>query len=192
MLKGDITTLLPQAMSTPVAHYACVNSFRKELQALSIEERTPELLEPERRLSSTSPFPWSRAIWEGQHTVFNLVPCENDFERAFAKFLDNAGDIARFAKLPRPFGFAIDYTDAAMNLRCYYPDFVAVDTAGVHWLLETKGQESPEVVFKDRAAAEWRENATALTGMAWRYRKLPQTDFQALQPAALADLQALG
>jgi type III restriction enzyme len=78
-----------KAMSTPVAHYVCVNSFRKELQALSIEERTPELLEPERRLSVTPPFPWSRAVWEGEHTVFNLVPCENDFERRFSKFLDN-------------------------------------------------------------------------------------------------------
>jgi hypothetical protein len=83
-------------------------------------------------------------------------------------------------------------TDAAMNLRCYYPDFVAVDTAGVHWLLETKGQESPEVAFKDRAAAEWCENAEALTGTAWHYRKVPQGGFQSLQPATLADLQALG
>jgi type III restriction enzyme len=181
-----------KAMSTPVAHYVCVNIFREELQALSIEERQPELLEPERRLSATPPFPWSRAVWEGQRTVFNLVPCENDFERTFAKFLDGAPDVARFAKLPRPFGFAIEYTDAAMNLRCYYPDFVAVDSAGTHWLLETKGQETPEVGFKDRAATQWCENATALTGRTWRYRKIPQNEFQALRPTTLADLEALG
>ena len=97
--------------------------------------------------------------------MFNLAPCENDFERKFSKFLDKAEDIIRFAKLPRPFGFAIVYTDAAMNLRCYYPDFVALDTTGVHWLLETKGQESQEVAFrfKDRAADQWCENATTLT-----------------------------
>jgi type III restriction enzyme len=181
-----------KAMSTPVAHYVCVDIFQRELLALSIEERQPELLEPERRLSSTPPFPWSRAIWEGRNTVFNLVACENDFERAFAKFLDGAPDVARFAKLPRPFGFAIDYTDNAMNLRCYYPDFVAVGADGTHWLLETKGQESAEVVFKDRAAAEWCENATLLTGVAWRYRKIPQGAFETLRPAALADLAALG
>jgi type III restriction enzyme len=88
--------------------------------------------------------------------------------------------------------FAIDYTDNAMNLRCYYPDFVAVGADGTHWLLETKGQESPEVPFKDRAATEWCENATSLTGVAWRYRKVPQGAFEALRPAALADLAALG
>jgi len=181
-----------KAMSTPVAHYVCVGIFCKELQALSIEERQPQLMEPARYLSSTPPFPWSRPVWEGRHTVFNLVPCDNDFERAFAKFLDAAPDVARFSKLPRPFGFAIEYTEAAMNLRCYYPDFVAVDCGGTHWLLESKGQESPEVAFKDRAAIQWCENATALTGTRWRYRKVPQSDFQALQPASLADLEALG
>lgn len=187
---GSKTTI--KAMSTPVAHYVCVSIFCKELQALSIEERKPELLEPARYLSSTPPFPWSRAVWEGQHTVFNLVPCDNDFERTFARFLDAAADVVRFSKLPRPFGFAIEYTDAAMNLRCYYPDFVAVDSGGTHWLLETKGQESAEVSFKDQAATQWCENATALTDTHWRYRKVPQHDFEALQPVALADLEVLG
>ena len=28
-----------------------------------------------------------------------------------------------------------------MNLRYYYPDFVAVDENGTHWLLETKGRK---------------------------------------------------
>ena len=180
-----------KAMSTPVAHYVCLDIFKKELLAQSIEERQPELLEPARFLSTTPPFPWSRSIWEGQRTVFNLVPCDNDFERTFARFLDGAPDVARFAKLPRPFGFAIEYTDAAVNLRYYYPDFVAVDANATHWLVETKGQESPEVVFKDRAATQWCENATALTGTKWRYHKVPESEFEALRPARLADLEAL-
>jgi len=181
-----------KAMSTPVAHYVCATVFKKELQALSIEEQQPELLEPGRSLSITPPFPWSRAVWEGAHTVFNLVPCENDFERTFAKFLDGAPDVARFAKLPRPFGFAIEYTDVGMNLRCYYPDFVAVDSAGTHWVLETKGQEGPEVSYKDRAATQWSENATSLTGIDWRYKKVPQKEFESLRPSTLAELEALG
>ena len=92
---------------------------------------------------------------------------------------------------PRPFGFAIDYTDAAMNLRSYYPDFVAVDTVGTHWLLETKGQESAEVSFKDSAASQWCENATRLTETVWRYKKIPQNQFQTLHPSGLADLEVL-
>jgi type III restriction enzyme len=75
-----------------------------------------------------------------------------------------------------------------MNLRSYYPDFVAVEEGGTHWLLETKGQETPEVQRKDEAARRWCEDATALTGTRWRYMKVPQKDFEQLQLATLADL----
>ncbi len=116
---------------------------------------------------------------------------DNDFEREFARFLDNAADIEAFAKLPQAFGFSVDYTDSAMNLKSYYPDFVAVDGGGVHWLFETKGQETAEVARKDRAATLWCENATKLSKRAWKYMKIPQKDFEALQPNRLVDLAAL-
>ena len=115
-------------------------------------------------LSSCQPFPWSRPVWEGRKCVFNLVPCDNDFEREFAKFLDNAPDVRAFAKIPLAFGFAIEYIDAAMNLHFYTPDFVAVDGQGNCWLLETKGQETAEVAHKDAAATHWCENGSNLTG----------------------------
>jgi type III restriction enzyme len=180
-----------KAMSTAVAHYVCVDVFKKALQSLTIEEQTPVLLEPERKLSGCQPFPWSRPVWEGRKCVFNLVPCDNDFERDFAKFLDNAPDVTAFAKLPRAFGFAIEYTDSAMNLRNYEPDFVAVDKSGTHWLLESKGQENVDVLRKDVAAIRWCENATKLTPERWKYVKVPQKEFEALQPTRLADLIAL-
>ena len=78
-----------------------------------------------------------------------------------------------------------------MNLRSYYPDFVARDSTGQHWLIETKGMESAEVSQKDSAAGNWCENASTLTGVAWRYLKVPQKGFEVLQPRHLADLAAL-
>jgi len=180
-----------KAMSTAVAHYVCVDVFKKALQALTIEEQKPQLLEPARMLSTCQPFPWSRPVWEGNKCIFNLVPCDNDFEREFAKFLHNATDVRAFSKLPRAFGFTIEYTDTAMNLRNYEPDFVAVDKAGTHWLLESKGQENVDVLRKDVAAVRWCQNATKLTDKQWKYIKVPQKEFEALQPNRLADLVAL-
>jgi len=78
-----------------------------------------------------------------------------------------------------------------MNLRSYYPDFVALDSSGQHWLIETKGMESAEVSQKDAAAANWCENASMLTGIPWRYVKVPQKGFEALQPKHFADTEAL-
>ncbi|MGH9699058.1 MAG: DEAD/DEAH box helicase family protein [Candidatus Acidiferrales bacterium] len=180
-----------KAMNTAVAHYVCVSAFKKALQGLAIEEQTPQLLEPARMLSSCQPFPWSRPVWEGAKCLFNLVPCDNDFEREFAKFLDKASDVVAFAKLPRAFGFTIEYTDTSMNLRNYEPDFAAIDKSGTHWLLETKGQENVDVLRKDVAAVRWCENASKLAGKQWKYIKVPQKDFTALQPSRLADLAAL-
>ena len=120
-----------------------------------------------------------------------MVPCDNEFGLAFSKFLDDAEDVHAFSKLPQPFGFSIDYTDAGMNLRSYYPDFVAVDSEGGHWLIETKGAETTEVAHKDLAARNWCENATRLTKTEWWYIKVPQRAFEVLQPSRLEHLRAL-
>jgi type III restriction enzyme len=176
------------AMSTNVAHFVCVQTFKRALLGLTIEEQKPELLEPNRMLSSMEPFPWSRPVWEGQRCILNLVPCDNAFERTFAKFLDGVSDVAAYSKLPQPFGFAIEYADPNMSLRAYYPDFVAKDITGTHWLIETKGQETAEVQTKDQAATRWCEDATVLTGTPWRYLKVAQKHFEQFQAATLADL----
>jgi len=78
-----------------------------------------------------------------------------------------------------------------MNLRNYEPDFVAIDKSGVHWLLESKGQENVDVLRKDVAALRWCQNASKLTDRQWKYAKVPQKEFESLQPQRLADLAAL-
>ena len=180
-----------RAMATQVASYVCIQEFTRVLKGLSIAEQEPQLLAPDRLLSTCQPFPWSRKVYEATQCVFNMVPCDNEFEKYFARFLDSAKDLKAFAKLPQPFGFSIDYTDAGMNLRSYYPDFVAIDSSGTHWLVETKGMETADVSHKDMAAANWCENATMLTGTKWKYAKIPQKAFEVLQPARFSDLAAL-
>jgi type III restriction enzyme len=178
-------------MSSNVASYVCVQAFKRELQSKVVLEQTPKLEGTDRFLSTIHAFPWSRPIFEARKCVLNLVPCENEFEREFAKFLELAEDVKAFCKLPDSFGFTIEYTDGNFNLRNYYPDFVAVDKDGGFWILETKGQESEEVKYKDQAAERWCENATALTGKSWRYQKVLQTKFKDLQPTLLVDVNVL-
>src|SRR5438874_3788837 len=187
---NDMVTV--RAMGTQVASYVCIQEFARVLKQMSIAEQEPQLLEAARMLSSCQPFPWSRKVLEANKCVFNMVPCDNDFEKEFARFLENADDVRTFAKLPQPFGFSIDYTDAGMNLRSYYPDFVATDKQEIHWLIETKGMETTDVGHKDIAATNWCENATALTKTQWKYAKIQQKRFEVLQPSRLADLAALG
>jgi type III restriction enzyme len=177
-----------RAIATSVAQYVTVKTFAAMLRDLVVEELSPKLEHPGRALSETEPFPFSRPTFEASKTVFNLVAADNDFEREFAQFLQDATDVVSFAKLPRRFRFTIEYTDSATNLRYYEPDFVAVDRDGVHYVLETKGQENIDVAHKDRAATIWCENATLLTETTWQYLKVPQIEFGYLQPTGLSDM----
>ena len=86
----------------------------------------------------------------------------------------------------------IEFTDAAGNLRYYEPDFVAVLTDGNRYIVETKGQEDVNVANKDRAAAIWCENASALTGESWAYLKVKQSEYIKLQADTFADLSIFG
>lgn len=180
------------AVASNLVGFVTIRSFARQLRKVAVEELTPQLVSAGRPLSQVAGFRWSRPTVVAAKCVFNLVPCDNNFEAAFARFLDAAGDVERFAKLPEQFGFVIEYTDALGNLRHYEPDFAVVATDGGHHLIETKGLEDVDVAHKDRAARLWAENATALTGRPWSYLKVRQTTFEQLRPDLFADLLAAG
>jgi type III restriction enzyme len=169
-----------------------VELFVSALQPHLLHTEPPRVETPARSLYTTPPFPWSRPTYESSKSIFNLEACDNEYERKFARWLDKAADCLAMAKLPRDFGFAIEYADSAGNLRLYYPDFVAVGSDGKRWLIETKGQEDINVTLKDRAAELWCRNATELGVGDWRYVKVRQKDFESLQPTDLTELAAMG
>ena len=167
-----------KAISSNVAQYVTVKTFVEALRKMVITELSPELVDAGRPLSETPPFPWSRATLAADKCIFNLVPCDNEFEKEFARFLQKAPDVQRFAKLPEQFGFVIEYMDSAGNLRYYEPDFVVLTGDGIHYIVETKGLEDTNVANKDRAAQLWCENTTRLAGKPWAYLKVLQTSVQ--------------
>jgi len=180
--------LILKAISSNVSQYVVVQTFVKALRSIIVEERIPEIVSPPRKLSQTEPFAYSRPTYEASKCIFNRVPCDNEFEVEFSKFLQSAGEVTKFSKLPSRFGFSVEYTDSVANLRYYEPDFVAVLENGEHCLIETKGREDPDVPHKDRAAKLWCEYATDLTQVRWRYLKVPQPDFKRLEPNQFSDL----
>ena len=180
-----------KAISNNVAQYVTVKTFAEALRKLIISELEPQLLHAGRLLSETPPFPWSRATMEAGKSIFNLVPCDNEYEKEFARFLQKAEDVQRFAKLPEQFGFAIEYTDSVGNLRYYEPDFVVLTGDGIHYIVETKGLEDTNVANKDRAAQLWCENTTRLADKPWAYLKVLQTAYRQHQPTRFEDLFVL-
>jgi type III restriction enzyme len=163
--------------------------FLKLLRPLLTDEKEPKIGGMTRLLSTTPPFPWSGRVVEAKKTLFNLTPCGNEYEQAFANFLDNASDVVAFANLGNLSSkFSIEYLDAEANLRYYEPDFIALDTNGIRWLLETKGREDLDVNFKNARAEKWCEDVTNLTDTEWHFQIVKQKDFALLKPKTLSDL----
>jgi len=163
----------------------CIKLIRSRLT----DEPVPMLDRSARLLSTTPPFPFSGKVADVRRTLFDLTPCGNDFEQDFARFLDDAPDVETFANLgnlPQP--LQPEYLDSEVNLRLYEPDFVARTTDGTHRLLETKGREDLDVASKDARAEQWCADVTALAGVEWRYRKVPQKEFERSSPRSLSEL----
>lgn len=177
-----------EAIGSNISQYVIVQTFVKALRKLVIEERIPEIVGPPRKISETEPFAFSRPTYQASKCIYNRVPCDNEFELEFAKFLQLSRKVVKFTKLPARFGFSIEYTDSVANLRYYEPDFVAVLENGEHYLIETKGREDPDVKHKDRAAEIWCEYASDLTQTTWHYLKIPQREFRKLKPDEFSDL----
>ncbi len=123
-------------------------------------------------------FVWSKIVFPANKCIFNYVPCDNDFELNFAKFLDGAEDVTAFSKIVSRIGFFVEYRDTNGNLRLYYPDFVVKLTNNEHWIIETKGREDIDVELKDKRAKLWCEDATRLTKNKWSFKRINQEDFE--------------
>jgi type III restriction enzyme len=130
------------------------------------------------KLSDTLPFVWQKLVYPANKSVFNYVPCDNDFEINFAKFLDRAEDVMSFSKIVPKIGFFVEYRDSEGNLRLYYPDFVVLTDKNENMIIETKGREDVDVAHKDRRIGLWCEDATNLMGSTWSFMRVDQEDFE--------------
>jgi len=120
-------------------------------------------------------------------TMFNLVPCANDFEQVFVDFCDYASDVAAFAKNAGPQKLMIDYLRPDGHPALYIPDFFARLTESKYLLVELKGKVDSLVPVKARAAVEWCKAASKAKEK-WQYLFVPYHLFQQSAPATMEEL----
>lgn len=131
-------------------------------------------------------FYWKRDHVELKKTVFNYTPVYNDLEKGFARFLESAEDITKFAALAETFTrFNIPYLNKKGSQGLYYPDFVAEQEVKngeyINWIIETKGFEDENVQYKDAETEHWCEIATKHTGIQWKFLKVPDKFFKGIR-----------
>jgi type III restriction enzyme len=172
---------------------------REHIRATFIPILLKMITKPERRLPEE--FPRSVCSWKpfqatnserrpalpAVRTPFNLVPCANHLEVAFAKFADFVGDVAAFAKNAGPQALRIDYLTGEGRRAIYTPDFFVRTADGHYFLVETKGRSDTDVAAKARAAVEWCKAASKKTAT-WEYVFVPESVFEDVRGDSMADL----
>ena len=83
---------------------------------------------------------------------------------------DSASNISWWARVDSGSDIYIEWGDSQK----YFPDFVAIDFEGTHWLIETKADsqvEAQDVQEKKKAAERWQRhvNDSSETEVEWRY-----------------------
>ena len=160
----------------------------RKIGELTVERRTIEFDRADYQLSETRPFSWRRNLppLECHETVFNYVATYNEFERRFAKFLDQAPDVVRFAALGTTeqgesgSQFRVDYLKPSGAIGFYHPDWVVVqktEAGEVNWIIETKGRVWEGTGAKDRAITDWCGRISEATGDSWKYYRVNQSRF---------------
>ena len=177
-------------LARPEIKESIAKYLARKIAELTIKRRGVEFEKQDFKLFETKPFGWRRNLppLEAEKTVFNFVAACNDFEREFAEFLDNAGDILRFAALGTTeqgasgASLRVDYLKPSGAIGLYCPGWVAVqrelDGEIINWAIETKGRVGEGIDEKDAAMWEWCRRVGTVRGDEWKYFRVNQFDFQ--------------
>jgi type III restriction enzyme len=185
-------------LSEPEARKILFDVFKKAINALTVQDSGSVRIEDRIRLRDTRPFRTEhRDYLVPKKSLFSKIVGEahaGGFELTFATFLDNAPDVAAFAKNYLAIGFKIDYVKADGDLSNYVPDFFVKTTDGTVWIVETKGRAELDLPQKMSRLRMWCEDTNRASqaegGPAYRFVYVDQEGFERNPPKNFASLAA--
>ncbi len=185
-------------LSEPEAGKILFDSFKTAINALTIQDTGSVRIVDRIRLRDTRPFRTeNRPYLEPRKSVFSKIvgePHSGGFELTFARFLDEAPDVAAFGKNYLAVGFKIDYVKADGDLSNYVPDFFVKTTDSTVWIVETKGRVELDLPQKMARLRQWCADATSASqaegGPAYRFVYVDQQGYERNPPQAFASLVA--
>jgi type III restriction enzyme len=183
-------------LSEPEAGKILFDSFKQAINALTVQDTGSVRIEDRIRLRDTRPFRTeNRPHLIPKKSLFSKIvgePHAGGFELSFARFLDEAPDVAAFAKNYLAVGFKIDYVKANGDLSNYVPDFLVKTTGGTVWIIETKGRAELDLPRKMERLKQWCADATSASkaegGPAYRFVYVDQAGFEQHKPKVFAAL----
>jgi len=174
------------------------DAFKSAINELTVKETGVTRIEDRIRLRETRPFRTdARPYLAAKKSIFSKIvgePNAGGFELAFARFLDDAADVAAFGKNYLAVGFKIDYVKADGDLSTYTPDFIVRRSDGTIWVVETKGRAELDLPRKMERLRQWCADATEASrkdgGVVYRFLYVDQEGFERHTPKTFAALVA--
>jgi type III restriction enzyme len=133
-----------------------IETFKKEINALTIQDKGTAEIRDHIKLRETRPFVTKeQAYLIPKKSVFNKIIGDSHLELEFASFLDQCEDVLAYAKNFLAVHFKLDYVNADGDISDYYPDFFVRTSDKRVYIVETKGLEDLDVPLKLARLKQW-------------------------------------
>jgi len=143
-------------LSEIVCRRTIVETFKKEINNLTVVDKGDAEINNHIKISKTRPFVVKdQGYFMPKKSLFNRIVGDSHLELEFASFLDKAEDITSFTKNFFAVQFKIDYRNSDGEISNYFPDFIVKTTDNEIYIVETKGNEDLDVEPKRKRLKQW-------------------------------------
>lgn len=172
------------------ANRTLVETFKKAINALTIQDKGDAEIRDSIKLRNTRPFvAKNQGYLIPKKSIFNKVIGDSHLELRFARFLDDCDDVVSFAKNYLAVHFNLDYVNADGDISNYYPDFLVKISAHHVYIVETKGLEDLDVPLKMNRLKQWCQDINkAQSKIKFDYVFVDQAGFDKYPPKSFQQL----
>jgi len=174
------------------AHKTILETFKKQINALTVQDKGDAEVRDYIKLRKTRPFVTKeQQYYVPQKSLFNRIVGDSHLELEFASFLDGCDDIVSFAKNFLAVHFKIDYVNADGAISNYYPDYIVKESPTEVYIVETKGVEDLDVPLKMSRLKQWCEDINkAQSGVTYDFVFVDEDSFHRYKPSTFSSLVA--
>jgi type III restriction enzyme len=167
-----------------------IETFKKAINALTVQDRGDAEIRDTIKLRQTRPFiVKDQPCMIPKKSVFNRVIGDSQFELVFAGFLENCDDVASYAKNYLAINFKLDYVNADGDISNYYPDFIVKLKDNRVIIVETKGAEDLDVPLKLQRLSMWCEDINKnQNDIVYDFVYVDQEGFETYKPKSFQQL----
>ena len=167
-----------------------IDSFKKAINALTVQDKGNAEIRDTIKLRQTRPFvAKDQGYLVPKKSVFNRIIGDSELELLFARFLEDCPDVISYAKNYLAVHFKLDYVNSDGDISNYYPDFLVKLSGKRIAIVETKGREDLDVPLKMARLRQWCEDTNAIqSDVTYDFAYVDEEGFKKYAPKSFADL----